>query len=204
MTTSANRYDFVPVLLKRLFTWGILSSALFFGVWYFGGIHVWGYVVNFLIQLVSFFQVNSFYNLDQEAVVFLISLNDSPPVEVGYFANQWNLAICEVILLLSLWWDGKKPKKGILIAACIGLLLIYQVFQVFLHISVQAMGPDLPNQLGFMWEYDGNVLYLALRKLQLFETFIARYWAGFPIFGVAVLIRLWSLGRSTKKKKKTS
>jgi uncharacterized membrane protein len=203
METSRSRYDFVPRLLQRIFTWGLLWSVLFFVFWYVGGIHLWAWCVGLLIKILTVFQVPLEYSVEQGALMFPIRLAGNPSVEVGYFANQWNLAIAEVILLITLWWDKKQTYKVRFILLCILGLMLYQVFAVTLNISVQALGPNLPNRLGILWEYQNSTFYLVLRKVQLFETFIGRYWAGFPVFGISLLLNNVFLKKSEKKRKKS-
>ena len=202
MDETVSRYEFVPKILKRLFTWGMLWSSLFFGMWYFGGMHGWAVFITFLAKLFTLFQIPISYNFDQGAIVFMVKVGMAPPVEVGYFANQWNLGMAEVVLLLSLWWSKNKEKKTSMLVLCFLVLAAYQLLAVGLHICNQAMGPDLPNRLGVMWDYEGNFIYLVLRKAQLFDTFIGRYWVGFPVFSIAWLYHFSILQKSSKKKGK--
>jgi len=183
-----NRYGFVPTLLKKLFTWGLGVSGLFFVLWYLGGVHVWGFLVSILLKILVLFQMPISYQVDQGAILFVIQISDAGPAEVGYFANQWNLGIAEVLLMFCLWLPGQKEKRFGFILTCFAALIAYQVFAVFLNMSVQALGPDLPNKFGIMWEHDGSLIYKSLRKMQLFDTFILRYWVGFPAYGLGFAI----------------
>ncbi|PIE02481.1 MAG: hypothetical protein CSA81_06590 [Acidobacteria bacterium] len=201
---APDRYDFVPRMLKSLFTWGLGVSAVFFIFWYYGGMHVWGFFMSMLLKVLVLFQVPISYETTEGAIVFAIQSGGPSGVQIGYYVNQWNLAIAEVFIMFCLWLPDRKKDALRFIAICLGILICYQMVAVFLNIGVQALGPDVANKMGVMWDYEDSLLFVVLKKCQLFDTFIARYWVGFPVYGLAVFIHLFVLSRLGVSKKKDS
>ena len=180
--TKQEFYDQLPRVTRRLYTYGLGSAALFLLFWYSGGYNLWGYMLDLIFDLLSFF-VDVRYesgSTRKAALVYYFTSQTGSSHEVAYKMNQLNSNLVVLVTLMGTWIH--RDLRGFLRLAAwlLGFTLCYQLFSIGLQLYVAEIGPDLATRLGVYWEETTG--YFAVYKLAAFDKFILRYFAFIPIF----------------------
>ena len=201
-------YDQLPLLLKRLFTWGLLAAVVFILIWYNGGINIYSYflapVSNLLIPIAQIgFEPGT---TGSAQFIYKINIEGVGSRELTFAANQLNSSMLEVITLLAMWPRGKWGDFIKLAAWCFLFLVFYHSFQIFIQCYNYQIGSELANSLNLFWE-PSNWKTL-VRNVSKFDLFILRFWAGFPVFGLSLVAHhflspklVWPVEKNKKNKK---
>lgn len=181
----------LPRLLKRLFTFGLLSAAIFLAFWYGGGLNLWGALLEiaFIPLMDVTFEPGNF----REAAFLLnVPLESGGMSQLTFPANQLNSSLVTVVTLLAMW-PHRDLKAGLKLTGwCLLFILLYHLFQISIQLYQVRIGPDFANQQKIFWE--SSTWYLLIENIAAFDKFILRYWGGFPAFGMGWLV-FWSLER---------
>jgi len=183
--TRRDYYDALPRMIVKLFTFGLGSAALFLFLWYMGGYHLWGWILDGVLKVGAFGM-----DIQYEAgdFVYYVDLGNGLVSEPAFPINPLNLAIVEVITLLACW-PHKSAKSAFKIAGwSLLFLLVYQMMGIVLQFLNIEMGPDLANRHQILWQWESSWVYPIINKLAAFDKFVVRYWAGFPVFGTAFFV----------------
>ena len=181
-------YQHLPLLIKRLFTWGLLASTLFLSFWYFGGLNLWGPFVSVPLKMAWFLGDIQFQSGSTESAALLMDvvLEHGGSAQLKFPINLLNMSVVEVITLLALLPRDNWKSFFRLAAWCFLFTWMYHCFHASLQLYQMKIGPDLAGQVGMFWE--PTTWYTIVENIAAFDTFILRYWAGFPIFGLALLV----------------
>lgn len=181
---------FLGKVIKRMFTLGILFVGLFLGFWYLlDGFLVWGNILDVVFRLTSFVFDISFDpsgGLDNAAFIYKVELGGVLQ-DVGYKLNPLSSNLVVLVLILGAW---PHPNfKAFAKFACWSLFftLLYQVFSTWLQLHYVSMNPNTADRFGLYWE--DTSWYRVMDKLAGFDKFILRYFAAFPLVGIALIAR---------------
>lgn len=187
--TKNELYQQLPSVLRRVFTWGLASSALFLVFWYLGGRNLWGPLVTVFVSVlpglgeVSFQAGNS-----QTAMILCDALVDgSYPVQISFPINILNLTVIEVLTLLAVFPREQRAQMFKTGLWSMVFLLLYHVAHAYLQLYKMKIGPEIANQIGIFWEE--TTWFWLIHKLGAFDVFLVRYWGGIPIFFSAFVLQ---------------
>lgn len=193
-------YQQLPRFGKRLFTWGILSAAVFLILWYIGGFNVWGWFMALWLRMLPLGMDISFApgNSETAAFIYKFNLEDGRQASLTFPINRLNSCMVEVITLLAVW-----PYRGCsgflkLAAWCLIFTIFYQCFNVWVQLYDVKIGPQFAGSYGIFWEE--TLGYRILTKIAAFDKFILRFWAGFPIFLFALVAFYFTQKNQAKRK----
>ncbi len=179
-------YNQLPIIIRRLFTWGLLSAGLFLVVWYFGGYNLWGRFLQFFLNIFLFPMDIQFEagTSQSAAFIYTFALENGERGQLVFPANMLHSVIVEVVTLLALW-PHKNYKLLLRLAAwCLLFTILYQCFNVGIQLYAIKIGPEAASKYKLFWEE--TWWYLTVNKVAAFDKFLLRYWAGFPIFMCAL------------------
>ncbi|MDJ0842296.1 MAG: hypothetical protein QNK37_37690 [Acidobacteriota bacterium] len=186
-------YARIPLIKRRLFTRGLPAAAVFLTLWYLGGYHLWGYLLDALL-----FPVNIDYDPLSTLRASLLY-----GVEMGgrtyypsYLINQFNSNMVMLVTLLATWPHESARDFFKVSGWCLFYLLLYQFLSIFIQLHHAAIGPDLANRAGVFWEETN--WYLFMRKLAAFDKFIMRFFFWIPIY-MASLVTIYFMGKSKRE-----
>ena len=95
-------------------------------------------------------------------------------------------------------WRHRSVKAGFRLAGWSVLILLgYQAIAFLAHCHAVEIGPDFANSQHIMWE--SSWWYVFMKNVAAFQTFILRYWAGFPVFALALLANTLTTGKPKTK-----
>lgn len=179
-------YSQLPTLLKRLFTWGFLAASAFLIIWYNGGINLYGFflapIVDVLIPLADVAYEKG--TVGSAKFIYKVEFNGINARELTFIANQLNSSALEVITLLAMWPKTSLKKTAQLSIWCFLFLILYHSFQIFIQCYSYQIGPEMANSLNTFWE--PSLWWDIVKNISKFDLFILRFWAGFPVFGLAL------------------
>ncbi len=192
-----NREEFRRRIMLGFFFRGIPAVVVFATIWYFGGYHVWAHFLSSCFKLLPFSL--SYQPGSTEAAVFLHKVvMEGRQVELNFLVNQLNVVLGIVILLL-----GTFPHENWLTflrrtVLCLGSVVVYQAFSIFIQLYIEEIGPNLANQLQAFWEE--TAWYRTMKKIAEFDKLILRFWAWGPTFICALVVDYFVAGLWGKKK----
>lgn len=180
-------YNQLPLLLRRLFTWGLVAAVVFLLAWYGGGINIYGYFLRPIADLLVFNADIGFEPGSTSTAQFLykIQIEGVGSRELTFAINQFNSSMLEVVTLLAMWPKKNWKNFSILTLWCLLFLVLYHTFQMFIQCYHYQIGSDLANSLNMFWEPSGWKTFV--KNVSKFDLFILRFWAGFPIFGLGLI-----------------
>ncbi len=193
-------YEQLPRIGKRLFTWGILSAAVFLTLWYIGGFNLWGRFLELCLKVVTLGKDISFApgNSETAAFVYKFGLEDGRQASLTFPVNRLNSSMVEVVTLLAVWPYRGRSDFFKLVAWCLLFTVLYQCFNVWIQLYDVKIGPQFAGSYGIFWE--DTLGYRIVAKVAAFDKFILRYWAGFPIFLCALVAFYFSQQKQAKRK----
>jgi len=194
-------YAQLPRIRKRLFLFGIPAAAVFLVVWYLGGYHLWGRLLDGFMAILVF-PMDLHYEPGSTAQASLVYSFEAGGrnLELNYLVNQLSSNLVVLVTLLATWPHASLKRFFILAGWCLLFILIYMSASVVVQLQYTRIGPDVASSVGIFW--DDNLTYRIVRKLSAFDKFILRYFAWIPVF-LASLVTMYFLGaRSTKRKVK--
>lgn len=201
----SSRYssEFLMRSLKRLYLYGIPASILFWLLWYKGFAALYAQLLVGLAKALTLGKIDLRYAPETQEIVlpFLLEMTakGAKYADIGYVVNQWNHSFTAVLLLVVVFWRP-KPFRGNLRLAFLTfvLLMSYHLMAMGLTLWEEYLGPNLPNRYQIMWEHRDVWYYPLIAKGAAFNTLVGRYWAGFPVYGLAFLFD-WFFFRQRNK-----
>ena len=179
-------YGHLPSLLKRLFTLGLGSATLFLVLWYYGGYNIWGYFLDFCMNITAPFYGLTFESGTTSTASFWHTVTiEGNTTELEFKINLLSTHMVQVVTLLAIWPYRNKTHFFRLAAWCLLFTVLYQTFNVVIQTYYIQIGPKLATRLEIFWE--DSFWFRVVRKIAVFDKLILRYWAGFPIFMFAFL-----------------
>lgn len=179
-------YAKLPLLIRRLFTWGLLASTVFLVIWYTGGAQLWGWFLALILRPFGFLMDIHF---DGTSFIYTVPIAMSQSSELAFPINQMNLSMVEVVTLLATWPKEKPKEKLKLVFWCFVLIVAYHLFDLIIQLYRIQIGQDFANRERVFWE--PTLWYSFISHVAAFDKFILRFWGGFPVFGLALLCRTW-------------
>ena len=193
-------YGQLPNLLKRLFTYGLLSAVLFLVFWYLGGgMKIWGHFLDFAMNLTAFYYPVQFDSTGGRGAAMLhtLTLENGRNVELEFATNMLSVHMVQVVTFLATWPHRRFSSFLRLAGWCVLFTVLYQTFNIVVQLHIQEIGPMLATRLEVMWEE--TTWYHIMQKVAGFDEVILRYWAGFPIFLCAMVADYFTVGKQSKQ-----
>lgn len=198
--TREEFYSRLPQLLKRLFIFGVPAAILYILVWYLGGRNIYGHLLAALFSPISPLGNIDFSsgNATTAQLIYTVTMEGGMQADLTFPINQLNSSMIEVVTLVAFWPYRKSADFFKLAAWSLLFLVVYHFCLIHLQFYSIEIGPKLANDFNLFWEKSN--WYIFIKNLSAFDKFIGRYWAGFPIFGIALLCNHLFTKKAEEKK----
>lgn len=184
--TKDELYASVPKILNRTFLFGLPAACVFFALWYYGGINLYGHFMD--VTLTPFKGVMDLKFVPDQpshARFAYRFMYEGEPGLLDFPINLWQLTMVQIVTLLAIWPHKNVGRFFHLLFWSIFFLWIYHVFNMCIQVIDTQIGPKYANQKGVFWE--PSLGYTLISKIAAFDKFIGRYWFGFVVFLAALI-----------------
>ena len=182
------------VILIRLGLFGLPAGMLAAYLWYVGGAAWWGSFLLIPARILIFWTEITF---DGREFTYAVPLELGGTSALVYQINQLNLTFLEIVTLFAAWRHTSAKAAFKLLGWCVLWLVLYHVFSLFIQCYSLEIGPDFANQQHIMWE--SSWWFRVIKNVAAFDKFLLRFWAGFPVFGLALVLSLFTFKAKRKK-----
>ena len=152
-----------------------------------------------VFKLIPFTDVSLSPNevVDRVNLVYRATLDNGARPTINFSVNQLNTSIVEIITMLAIWPHQSVARFFRLAGICFVLALFCHCGEFFIQSYYGLIGPDVANKLGILYERPPH--YTLVKYLSHFDKFIFRFWSGFPIFGLGLVITFFLDRRAEQK-----
>lgn len=185
--------EFLPKLIKRMLLVGLPCVVAFWVFWYkMDGYGAWTWFLDIIFSGLSFVLPITYdpgTNLDTAAFFYTVQIQ-GPSYDIGYKVNNYSANLVVLVLLVLGWphknWSGLVKTT----AWCLLFLVLYQIFSTWIQMYYTSISPGFADRNKIFWE--PSAWHSFLNRIVGFDKFILRYYACFPIFGLALVARYFT------------
>ncbi|MCB1052496.1 MAG: hypothetical protein H6510_11030 [Acidobacteria bacterium] len=177
-------YAKTPQILRNILVRALPSVVVYYLLWYKAGLmNLWGYWLGFLFKGLRWLMP---IHYEPTAFFGTIRLPGGRISEIGWNGNQLNITIAIIITLFAIL-PHPNPKKALRFVGWILVVLTcWQLFEIWFQLYHLSISDDFANRQKIFWE--PSVYFSVIHWFANFDTMILRYWMGFGVFGMALLL----------------